>query len=173
MAKSIVTIKKDGSIAIGDCKVGTYCYHKLGGYDRSGNKLVPFYYTVELINGNKFSVVYSQKDIRAIVVARWQELLHVSRDAALKAFRESIDEQFKEMKAKHPDAILLFRVGDFYESYYDDAREVTSVLGITLTNRGGQTMAGFPKHALDSYLPRLVRAGKRVAICEYIESTNR
>ena len=78
--------------------------------------------------------------------------------------------QYGEMKAKHPDAILLFRVGDFYESFGDDAVAVSEILGITLTRRNAKDitaqMAGFPHHALDSYLPKLVRAGKRVAICD-------
>ena len=79
--------------------------------------------------------------------------------------------QWAEMKAKHPDAILLYRVGDFYESYADDAKAVAEVCGITLTHRSDvqditEYQAAFPAHALDSYLPRLVRAGKRVAICD-------
>ncbi len=82
--------------------------------------------------------------------------------------------QYAEMKAKHPDAILLFRVGDFYETFSDDAVEASEILGITLTRRANGAaqyveLAGFPHHALDSYLPRLVRAGKRVAICEQLE----
>jgi DNA mismatch repair protein MutS len=85
--------------------------------------------------------------------------------------------QFNEMKAKHPDAILLFRVGDFYETYGPDAVSASEILGITLTRRnngaGGYAknldMAGFPHHALDTYLPKLVRAGKRVAICDQLE----
>ena len=82
--------------------------------------------------------------------------------------------QFMEMKAKHPDAILLFRVGDFYETYLQDAITASEILGITLTRRsnGGAAateMAGFPHHALDTYLPKLVRAGKRVAICDQLE----
>jgi DNA mismatch repair protein MutS len=82
--------------------------------------------------------------------------------------------QYLEMKRKHPDAILLFRVGDFYETFSDDAIEASQILGITLTRRanGAAThveLAGFPHHALDSYLPKLVRAGKRVAICEQLE----
>ena len=82
--------------------------------------------------------------------------------------------QYFEMKAKHPDAVLLFRVGDFYETYSSDAVISSEILGITLTKRAngpGQTieMAGFPHHALDTYLPKLVRAGKRVAICEQLE----
>ena len=82
--------------------------------------------------------------------------------------------QFMEMKAKHPDAVLLFRVGDFYETYLQDAITASEILGITLTRRsnGGAAateMAGFPHHALDTYLPKLVRAGKRVAICDQLE----
>ena len=82
--------------------------------------------------------------------------------------------QYAEMKAKHPDAILLFRVGDFYETFSDDAIAASEILGITLTRRANGSaqfveLAGFPHHALDSYLPKLVRAGKRVAICEQLE----
>ena len=81
--------------------------------------------------------------------------------------------QYDEMKKKHPDAILLFRVGDFYEVFKQDAEETSKILGITLTKRstgdGAVEMAGFPHHALDSYLPKLVRAGRRVAICEQLE----
>lgn len=82
--------------------------------------------------------------------------------------------QFHDLKAKHPDAVLLFRCGDFYETYCDDAVTASQVLGITLTrrnNKGASTteMAGFPHHALDTYLPRLIRAGYRVAICDQLE----
>ena len=84
--------------------------------------------------------------------------------------------QFFDLKAKHPDAILLFRCGDFYETYSTDAVEAADILGITLTkrNNGGKegepiAMAGFPYHALDTYLPKLVRAGRRVAICDQLE----
>ena len=82
--------------------------------------------------------------------------------------------QYVEMKSKHPDAILLFRVGDFYETFSDDAIAASEILGITLTKRANGSaqsveLAGFPHHALDTYLPRLVRAGKRVAICEQLE----
>lgn len=82
--------------------------------------------------------------------------------------------QYFEMKAKHPDAVLLFRVGDFYETYCEDAIAASEILGITLTRRANGAaksieMAGFPHHALDTYLPKLVRAGKRVAICEQLE----
>ena len=82
--------------------------------------------------------------------------------------------QFFELKAKHPDAIMLFRCGDFYETYSEDAVVASEILGITLTSRAnGQgksvEMAGFPHHALDTYLPKLIRAGKRVAICDQLE----
>ena len=82
--------------------------------------------------------------------------------------------QFFELKAKHPDAIMLFRCGDFYETYSEDAIVASEILGITLTKRAnGQgksvEMAGFPFHALDTYLPKLIRAGKRVAICDQLE----
>ena len=85
-------------------------------------------------------------------------------------------QQFYDLKAKHPDALLLFRCGDFYETYSDDAVIASDILGITLTRRnngaGGASqmeMAGFPYHALDTYLPKLVRAGRRVAICDQLE----
>ena len=78
---------------------------------------------------------------------------------------------FNESKAKHPDAVILFRVDDFYESYFDDAKKVSEVLGITLTKRSGEDgyyLTGFPHHALDIYLPKIIRAGLRVAICDDI-----
>ena len=82
--------------------------------------------------------------------------------------------QYLELKGKHPDAILLFRVGDFYETFSDDAIAAAEILGITLTRRANGSamhveLAGFPHHALDSYLPKLVRAGRRVAICDQLE----
>jgi DNA mismatch repair protein MutS len=84
-------------------------------------------------------------------------------------------QQFFDLKKKHPDAVLLFRCGDFYETYCDDAVIAARILGITLTKRNngagvkGDEMAGFPHHALDTYLPKLIRAGKRVAICDQLE----
>ena len=85
--------------------------------------------------------------------------------------------QYFELKEKHPDAVMLFRCGDFYETYSEDAITAANILGITLTKRAnGQAkhveMAGFPFHALDTYLPKLVRAGKRVAICDQLEDQN-
>ena len=84
-------------------------------------------------------------------------------------------QQFFSLKEKHPDALLLFRCGDFYETYCDDAVDAARILGITLTRRNngnsgkGDEMAGFPHHALDTYLPKLIRAGRRVAICDQLE----
>ena len=82
--------------------------------------------------------------------------------------------QYFELKEKHPDAVMLFRCGDFYETYSEDAITAANILGITLTKRANGSakhveMAGFPFHALDTYLPKLIRAGKRVAICDQLE----
>lgn len=82
----------------------------------------------------------------------------------------SLAEQFKSLKEKHPDAMLLFRKGDFYETVNEDAKKASEILGITLTKpqdkSKGEQLAGFPYHALDTYLPKLVRAGVRIAIVE-------
>ncbi len=93
---------------------------------------------------------------------------------AKKIVETPLMKQYIEMKQRHPDAVLLFRVGDFYETFSDDAITASEILGITLTRRANGTaqsveLAGFPHHALDTYLPKLVRAGKRVAICEQLE----
>ena len=87
---------------------------------------------------------------------------------------EPLLQQYRDMKKKHPDAILLFRVGDFYETFGKDAADASEILGLTLTHRQSGIdsrieLAGFPHHALDTYLPKLVRAGRRVAICEQLE----
>lgn len=88
---------------------------------------------------------------------------------------ETIVMQYHNMKRKHPDAVLLFRVGDFYETFGEDAIAVSEITGITLTRRpneyrtGTIEIAGFPHHALDAYLPKIVRAGRRIAICESLE----
>ena len=93
---------------------------------------------------------------------------------AKKVVETPLMKQYVQMKAKHPDAVLLFRGGDFYETFSDDAIAASEILGITLTKRANGAassveLAGFPHHALDAYLPKLVRAGKRVAICEQLE----
>ena len=98
--------------------------------------------------------------------------------AEVKELESPIMRQFHDLKAKHPDALLLFRVGDFYETYENDAVEASRILGITLTHRHPtasfrspkEAMAGFPFHALDTFLPKLIRAGKRVAICDQLEA---
>ena len=86
--------------------------------------------------------------------------------------RATFRKQFEEFKEKHPDALLLFRCGDFYETYEDDAQIASEVLGITLTydRKNKRKMAGFPHHALDTYLPKFIRAGHRVAICDQLEA---
>jgi DNA mismatch repair protein MutS len=83
-------------------------------------------------------------------------------------------QQYNSIKAKYPDALLLFRVGDFYETFSEDAIKASKVLGIVLTKRSNgaaadMELAGFPHHSLDTYLPKLVRAGMRVAICDQLE----
>ena len=85
--------------------------------------------------------------------------------------------QFFAVKAEHPEAVLLFRCGDFYETYGDDALTASKVLGIVLTKRSSATpgaipMAGFPYHSLETYLPRLVRAGYKVAVCDQLKTRN-
>ena len=86
-------------------------------------------------------------------------------------------ETFKKLKeTTHNNRLLLFRVGDFYEAYCEDAQKASEVLGITLTKRNGEDgyyLAGFPYHALDTYLPKLIRAGERVAICDQLEAPKR
>ena len=91
-----------------------------------------------------------------------------------KYFETPLMKQYYAVKAQHPDAVLLFRVGDFYETFGEDAIRASEILGITLTRRANGAaayveLAGFPYHALDTYLPKLVRAGQRVAICEQLE----
>lgn len=75
---------------------------------------------------------------------------------------------YERMKKKYPEYILLFRCGDFYECYNEDAKEVSKIVGITLSRKGNTFMAGFPQHATDTYLRDLVRAGKRVALVDYL-----
>lgn len=98
-------------------------------------------------------------------------------EKVVKAAISPLVQQYLDLKKKHPDAIILFRCGDFYETYKDDAVKASNILGITLTKSNGRkddegkplAMAGFPYHALDTYLPKLIRAGERVAICDQLE----
>lgn len=89
--------------------------------------------------------------------------------AKIKEELESVPAEYVKYKKNYPDAVLLFRTGDFYEAYSEDAQVCSEVLGVTLTKMGNMRMAGFPYHALDTYLPKLIRVGKRIAICEKIE----
>lgn len=97
------------------------------------------------------------------------KLLPKEKSEAPISGKRGFEKQYEEMKKKHPDAILLFRIGDFYECFNEDAEEASKILSLTLTTSKGTKLAGFPHHALDTYLPRLTRAGKRVAICEQLE----
>lgn len=78
--------------------------------------------------------------------------------------------QYRELKARHPDMMLLFRVGDFYELFEQDALDAAAVLGLTITRRGDLPMAGFPYHSLEAYLRKLLGRGRRVAICDPVEA---
>jgi DNA mismatch repair protein MutS len=118
---------------------------------------------------------YLQSDFRCdkrnFIFVFHDELRHMSKKNVVET---PLMKQYYAVKDKHPDAILLFRVGDFYETFSDDAIKASKILGITLTRRANGAasfveLAGFPHHALDTYLPKLVRAGQRVAICEQLE----
>src|SRR3954466_6778373 len=103
---------------------------------------------------------------------RCRTLVGMSRTSEIK--ETPLMKQYNSVKAKYPDAFLLFRVGDFYETFGEDAVKASRVLGIVLTKRANGSashieLAGFPHHSLDSYLPKLVRAGYRVAICDQLE----
>lgn len=94
-----------------------------------------------------------------------------TRQERIAAAAVTADKKYHELKAKHPDALLLFRCGDFYEAYKEDAEECAHILGITLTKSNVHgLLTGFPHHSLDIYLPKLIRAGKRVAICDQLEA---
>lgn len=99
----------------------------------------------------------------------------LSKSNTEKAVTETpLMKQYNQIKARHPEALLLFRVGDFYETFGEDAVKTSRILGIILTKRGNGSateieLAGFPHHSLDTYLPKLVRAGQRVAICDQLE----
>ena len=110
-----------------------------------------------------------------------EELTKAETKAVAATVLSPILRQYHDLKKKHPDALLLFRSGDFYNTFMEDARKASGILGITLTrnrqikDREGNPLetAAFPYHALDTYLPKLIRAGERVAICDQIESSQR
>jgi len=81
-------------------------------------------------------------------------------------------QQYRDAKERHPDMLLLFRMGDFYELFDQDAKSISTLLGVTLTSREGQIMAGFPHHQLENYLHKLLKAGIRVAICDQVDSAD-
>lgn len=106
---------------------------------------------------------------------RWNQAIKEQENEQAMA---ALQKQWGDLKDKHPDALLLFRIGDFYEMYNQDAQKGADILGITLTKRTngqGKTveMAGFPYHALDTYLPKLIREGERVAICDMSDKPKR
>lgn len=113
----------------------------------------------------------------------WMEKAHAPKPddttmletvTVVKVSQAPLMKQYSEMKKKHPDAILLFRVGDFYELFGEDAVYASKTLGLILTTgANGVALAGFPHHALDSYMPRLVRSGRRVAICEQLSKPSK
>lgn len=117
------------------------------------------------------AVFNHELETKGIYPANEQPAEEETEPAEERTFDSPMFKQFKAIKEQYPDAMLLFRVGDFYELYASDAEEASKILGITLTKRGdGMAFAGFPFHALDTYLPKLVRAGKRVAICDQLEN---
>ena len=128
----------------------------------------------EILNGDNYNIVLVERDLEIVKEnAETEEATTTTAKEELSPMMK----QFFEFKEKHPDAVLLFRCGDFYETYSDDAKEVSEILGITLTqsrslkDKNGEPLkfAGFPHYALDGYLPQLIRAGKRVAICDQLE----
>ena len=162
---SIVTSAQLGEKVSTFDEIQDYCIklanrHKCKGAVRNeyGIKALDFNYSPSCENNICFC--YDENILQDFINA------HPERKAV------SIMEQFRQLKEKHPDALLLFRRGDFYEAYDDDAQICAKTLGITLTKRSSDNtrMAGFPHHALDTYLPKLVRAGYRIAICESVEN---
>ena len=101
-------------------------------------------------------------------------IIHVAKNTTEKSSETPLMKQYNQIKARHPEAMLLFRVGDFYETFGEDAIKASRILGIILTKRKNgaaaeMELAGFPHHSLETYLPKLVRAGQRVAICDQLE----
>lgn len=117
----------------------------------------------------------NQSNLSARITANTNESKKVIELSAKDEEDCALLKQWREIKAQYPDALLLFRVGDFYEAYKEDAEQATKILGITLCKRGKAhfDFCGFPFHALDTYLPKLVRAGHRVAICDQLEDVKK
>ena len=178
MKKVIFTNKKTNAVT--DCRIGnigelvfaiTHNVNEMNDAIRWCNK----HHVGDVFNSDNYTIKLVEsldETSNAKEEIEKAELVKVELSPMLK--------QFYELKAKRPDAILLFRCGDFYETYSDDAIDTSSILGITLTTSTKikdkddkpLKMAGFPYHALDTYLPKLIRAGKRVAICDQLEYPN-
>ena len=179
MKKVIFTNKKTN--AVNDCGVGnigelvyaiTHDVNEMNCAIRWCNK----HLVGEVFDGDNYNIQ---------LVAREEKTSKVEEEMPTPKEETKVElspmlKQFYELKAKHLDAILLFRCGDFYETYGEDAEEISKILGITLTksikqkDKDGKplALAGFPHHALDTYLPKLIKAGKRVAICDQLEQPN-
>lgn len=136
----------------------------------------------EILNGDDYTIILVESKDET---SNTKEETPTTKEETEKAEEVKVElspilKQFYELKAKHHDAVLLFRCGDFYETYGEDAEEASKILGITLTKSAklkendGKClrMAGFPHYALDTYLPKLIKAGKRVAICDQLEQPN-
>ena len=164
--------------------VGTYLSNRAIvniSYFHSAEKAMKYAFVLKAencpISKNAFALLQAEVKRAKEATKKEQEkkAVEIIKEAPLPtATNKALMEQYEAMKAKHPDAVLLFRYGDFYECFGEDAIICADILQITLTRRmrGKEKsieLAGFPHHALDTYLPKLVRAGKRVAICEQLE----
>ena len=133
------------------------------------NRIVDHYVGIGLKNGKCINFALFLFSLVRKILAKKLE----NGQEPLKKGETPLSRQFNQIKAKYPGAILLFRVGDFYETFGEDAVKASKILGIVLTRRNNgnadDQLAGFPHHSLDTYLPKLVRAGQRVAICDQLE----
>ena len=150
-----------------EVKSGSQMWHV---YRLSENTKSDEFFFAQPIKALRYAFLLRKRSGAILPKAIYTKLMADVSASKAQAEPSALAKAWESMKAKHPDSILLFRCGDFYESYDIDAKIISEVLGITLTRTSRKDitaqMAGFPHHALDSYLPRLVRAGKRVAICD-------
>ena len=124
---------------------------------------------IECLNSELISLndmIYHHKEL----LAQMEKRANKVKEEIKRLEMMNVKFQYETLKEKHPDAVLMFRCGDFYEMYNQDAIDVAKITGITLcnNNKTWTALAGFPRHALDVYLPKIIRAGKRVAICDMI-----
>ena len=152
-----------------EVKSGAQMWHAYLQENGTKNAESDFYFS-EPLKCLKYCFLLRKRSGGIIPKAIYAKLMADVSASKAQAEPSALAKAYESMKAKHPDAILLYRCGDFYQAFGEDAKAVSDVLGITLTRRNAKDitaqMAGFPHHALDSYLPTLVRAGKRVAICD-------